>query len=290
MEKFSLEKIGEFSVTDRGLEQVLEDMGIKESEIDNFPKEGTVLNIGSGLYQKFEEELRNKRSDLKIVSLDPTLGIDPEDFAKGDWYIEKLGNSIAQYKLKDRPKLRWGKDMTVSGPEEFQRERLKKISQESSGCVVALAPQLPFKSESFDVIIDCVASMRYLNNEKDRKDNLISICDLLKPGGSAYITSLKKADLEVVGKNFQVDLLREYEGAGIEYCDAKITKPKSGFTENYPYLLRRKRRRSILWPISCITARLGRYGWDRGREPDPSFPFAALSGICPQPLKTGGMS
>lgn len=223
MEKFGLENIRELSVTDRGLEQVLEDMGIEESEIDKFPKEGMVLNIGSGLYQKFEEELKKKRGDLKIVSVDPSLGIEKQILEKGDWYIEKLGSSIAQYKDKEQPKMKWGKDMTIKNPEEFQDERLKKLKNAGSNSVAALAPQLPFRSGSFDIIIDCVASMRYLGDEKSRKDNLISICDLLKPGGSAYITSLKKTELEVVDENYQIDFLREYEGDNIEYCDVKIT-------------------------------------------------------------------
>ncbi|OGF25096.1 hypothetical protein A2303_05740 [Candidatus Falkowbacteria bacterium RIFOXYB2_FULL_47_14] len=226
MEKINLEKIGELSVTDRGLEQVLEDMGIEESEIDKFPKDGMVLNIGSGLYQKFEEELRGKRGDLKIVSIDPTLGMDFKDLASGDWYIEKLGNSIAQYKERGQPKMKWGKDMTVKNPDEFQSKRLKKIKESGSNSVAALAPQLPFGPGSFDIIIDCVASMRYLNDEKSREENLSSICDLLRPGGSAYITSLKKSELKVLSRDFQVKFLREYEGGGIEYCDVKITKEK----------------------------------------------------------------
>jgi len=224
MEKFSLEKIGELSVTDRDLEQVLEDMGIEASEIDKFPKEGVVLNIGSGLYQKFEEELKKKRDDLKIISVDPSLGVEKKDLEKGDWYIEKLGNSIAQYKRQSEPKMKWGKDMTIKNPEKFQDERYRKLKSAGSNSVAALAPQLPFKSGSFDVIIDCVASMRYLNDEMIRKENLISICDLLKPGGSAYITSLKKDELEIIDKDFLIEFLREYEGDNIEYCDVKIMK------------------------------------------------------------------
>jgi SAM-dependent methyltransferase len=224
MEKFGLEKIGELSVTDRGLDQVLEDMGIEESEIDNFPKDGTVLNIGSGLYQKFEEDLKKKRDDLKVVSVDPSLSLDKQNLEKGDWYIEKLGGSIAQYKDKDQPKMKWGKDLTIKNPEEFQEERLKKIREAGSNSVAALAPQLPFKSGSFDVIIDCVASMRYLKDEEDRKENLLSICDLLKAEGSAYITSLKKSELEAIDEDFQIEFLREYEGDNVKYCDVKITK------------------------------------------------------------------
>jgi len=203
-------------------------MGIKESEIDKFPKEGMVLNIGSGLYQKFEEELMERRDDLKVVSVDPSLGINKQDLEKRDWYIEKLGNSIAQYKEKEQPKMKWGKDMTIKNPKEFQDERLKKIKEADSNSVAVLAPQLPFKSGSFDVIIDCVASMRYLEDKEDRKENLISICDLLKPGGTAYITSLKKAELEVIDENFQIEFLREYEGNNVEYCDIKIIKKIKG--------------------------------------------------------------
>jgi SAM-dependent methyltransferase len=226
MEKLGLEKIGEFSVTDRGLEQVLEDMGIEENEIDKFPKDGMVLNIGSGLYQKFEKELKKKRGDLKIISVDPSLGIEKQDLEKGHWFIEKLGTTIAQYKEKEQPKMKWGKDLSIKNPDEFQDERLKKIKEGGSNSVGALAPRLPFKSGSFDVIIDCVASMRYLDDKEDRKENLITICNLLKPGGSAYITSLKKVELEIIDGNFQIEFLREYEGGCVKYCDIKITKSR----------------------------------------------------------------
>jgi SAM-dependent methyltransferase len=187
-------KESSFYVTDRGFEQLSNYLNLTSEEIDRIPEDGKVLEIGSGVYRNFASELSSIRPDLKVISLDPTLGIKKDDFlsvVKRDsqgkiesiYYTNKIINKDEDYFLNGKA-------------ENTQKVREERIKHEGLA-VAALAPNLPFKNESFDLIVDTFGPGLYLHDLGEIEFNkyLKSVFELLKPGGEARIFPVIKSNL-----------------------------------------------------------------------------------------------
>ena len=192
----NLESVGQFRVTSREGKGVLTSCGISAEEILDLPKNATVVEIGSGLFQEVSEAIKKLRDDIKTVSLDPTLGLQAnKDFSfsldKNSLKFnattktsEEKASQITYFLESD-----FGKNLPADQKAfavELHHQRLREASKH--GGVAALAPNLPLASESTNLVIDSFGPGTWLCETPDKtKIYLEEIYRLLKPGGSAVI-------------------------------------------------------------------------------------------------------
>lgn len=144
-----------FRMTDRGLSRCEELAHFNHKDI---PQGGKVLNIGSGLYQTLEKELKESRPDLKIVSIDPSL-------IEKDFLAENSKGEI----------------VNVDGD-----QRLKALSNKEN-TVIAIGQRLPFPDNVFDMSVDIHGPAQYSKDEEIYKKYLKEVVRVLKPGGKLHI-------------------------------------------------------------------------------------------------------
>lgn len=205
-ETLTLERIGQFNVTDRPFtvtpgsqlydyESISEIFQLDENWTDSLPRDAIILIIGGGIHRLTERELLKKRSDLRIITVDPTLGIEVKD-EDNLWklYINKGADYVIYSTSPETP--RESLSMVPDGS-TFQRNRINKVA-ELPGSVAALAPHLPFRNDSFDVVIDTFGPTRYLQSEDDLNKHLTQFCSFLKKGGIGYVNFVKPNQLELL--------------------------------------------------------------------------------------------
>jgi len=176
-----------YYVTDRSFELLRKFLHLTDSEIQKIPENGSVLEIGSGVYRNFASGMSVVRPDLKIFSVDPTLALTKDDFIsvvdrntvgkmKSIYYTNKLVDKNADYLMTG----------TVENNQKVLNERL---GEGHINAVASLAPNLPFKNETFDLIVDSFGPGFYLHSKgrQEFEKYLVSIFDLLKQGGEARI-------------------------------------------------------------------------------------------------------
>lgn len=165
--------------TDRGIREYVEILGFSSEEefLRFLPKDALALDLGSGM-GKLARELKTKRPDLTIVSLNPALA--EEKFAKKQKRYE-LGSG------------NWVRDI-------FERKSIdakKRILPSAS----AINPRLPFKDASFDVVFDSMSSVYYTHVPSVMSSEIIRV---LKPGADAAVGPLIfKKDSDELGRHLQ---------------------------------------------------------------------------------------
>ncbi|MDP3973824.1 MAG: class I SAM-dependent methyltransferase [Candidatus Daviesbacteria bacterium] len=154
------EKVGYFRSTERNLQEYQEIFSFTPGD---FKQNARILDVGSGTYQAFAKKLRNMRPDLDVVSIDPSL-------------------FIADYEIQDET----GKIRPITRGEKTER-RLKKSSQ----VIAAMAPDLPFKNDSFDYIFDNHGAFMYFPNDpKELKNYLGELLRITRPDSQINIYPL----------------------------------------------------------------------------------------------------
>ncbi len=132
--------------------------------------------MGSGLNRTFEKELLFFRSDLKITSLDPSLGIVGID-QKGmpttqGFKVEDLGPRGAIYRREDLPSVTdksWiYRDQQMIDYDKTRKKWLTIIP----GAVAGLASALPIEDGSSDLIIDFCGPIQYLKTKSEKQKYL----------------------------------------------------------------------------------------------------------------------
>jgi len=71
-----LKDIGYFRTTDRTYEETLKYSNIDNEYIQLLEQDAKVVEMGSGLHQKFANGLKLQRPDITVISIDPSLGVD----------------------------------------------------------------------------------------------------------------------------------------------------------------------------------------------------------------------
>ena len=177
-------------ITDRDAEESLKFLKISENDLKVLPQNPYILDVGSGIHQKMANHIKEVRPDSKVFSIDPSLAINPEDIGRVDKY-EGVGGVVyipAEH-LYEPPT----NEAIIKIREHFEERR--KIAVETGGVIAALAPDLPFVDNRFDLIMDLFGPGLYLertpyeippSSEKVRGyySNLIRI---LKKDGKAII-------------------------------------------------------------------------------------------------------
>lgn len=152
-------------VTDRGLADYEK---LTRFNHDILPQKAKILNIGGGLTQVFEKELKEARPDVSIITLDPSLfennyDVQTHEGVKGIW--------------RNRPD-----------------EKRADLISNKEGTVVGLGQAIPLADETIDEAIDIHAAAQYSNSEESYKQYLREVMRVLKPGGKFYIFNTYMGD------------------------------------------------------------------------------------------------
>jgi hypothetical protein len=206
-ESVILNKNDEYRVTDRTYEQSLDFSDLIDEDIKILPNAAVVVDIGSGVNQRFSQGVKELRPDIKVVSIDPTLSLKDQ----GDFRVKSY-RDVESGKLN---RVDYSRKITLSGkpikaelydPEEMLEdivsERLN-IAQGNPSTLAAFAPDLPLKSESVDLIIETHGPFMYeLGSQKEYIDQIVRV---LKVDGQARIYPLDSLDEFVVHRNINGD-------------------------------------------------------------------------------------
>lgn len=164
-----------FRVTARPFEQYCETFDITPTALKPNAK---ILDVGSGLHQEFARGMAAVRSDIRAISVDPTL--------------EKLDLA---YEIEDN----YGNVRPVSEAEH--KERMQNIFGEVIG---AIAPNLSFaNNESFDYIFDYHGPFMYFSEERLLERYVKELVRIAKAYGFIFIfplDSYKEAALSDVDR------------------------------------------------------------------------------------------
>ncbi len=186
-------EIGYFRVTDREFSRALEASKLDENDILGLPRNGVIVEIGSGLSQNFANETKKLRPDLKVISLDPTLGIHSSDFFTTHERNKEGKLEQVSYTYFGKDSYYEGKTPEYADPPEISKtigqERITQAN-ETGNVVSGLAPEIPFASNSIDMLIDLWGPGLYLERYSDGSQlqlYLENVIRVLKQGGEAII-------------------------------------------------------------------------------------------------------
>lgn len=183
-----IEKIGYFRTTDRSAENIMRFVKLEDRDLEELPANARVLEIGSGLSQQFARKIKQLRSDTTVVSIDPTVDLGNR---KGiHTYTERTaGGELKQVeyvlhgsKYQDPPEVKL----------QTHKDRVS-TAQETGSVIAALAPNLPFAPNSFNLIVDSFGPFMYLSSHSAR-EYLESIIRILTADGLATIYPINPYD------------------------------------------------------------------------------------------------
>ncbi len=193
-----------FRITHRDIGEYQRLLGFS---LDALKPSAWVLDLGSGKFQEFARGSATNRSDLTVISVDPSLGLPIKDEE-----IDKLKVSyqIMYYGLGKRP---------ISE----QEDRILRRKNVFGNVTAALATYLPFRNEVFDYIFDNHGAFTYspAYREELLKKYLQELLRVLKPSGiiSIYpgdlmeeLTGLRKLEIDrkiELVKTHRLKLIRE---------------------------------------------------------------------------------
>lgn len=212
MEKMS--NIPEFYVTNRSFEQICSTIHLTLEDIQKLPQNAVIMELGSGVIQNFARKIKEIRPDIQVISIDPSLSIgSPSDSDYESKVIKDKNNEIdtAVYINKNL----WSsfeppKQAKITDLKELQDFRLKEAAQ-TGGVVSALAPDLPIRENSLDLIIDVYGPGLYIqiNQEKEIEEYFREIYRVLKVNGEMRIYPAINMSLEL-RRNMDPESSREF--------------------------------------------------------------------------------
>lgn len=219
----TLNQIGRFNVTDRPLTETAESLSnnyesissifqLDETWIDLLPKNAKLLIVGGGINRLTERELHTKRPDIRITTVDPTLGIEFKDEEDPWKIISYMDGEYLTYSKRKKITVDDREDSLVSDASTFQQNRINSLN-ELPGSVAALAPHLPFRDDSFDIVVDAFGPTRYLERKADVNKHLAQLCNMLKKGGIGYVNFVQPSSLELLQSfdNVQIEIIKSQE-------------------------------------------------------------------------------
>lgn len=172
-------------VTDRSYEEILLSSQLSNEDIMALPTGGYVVEVGSGLMQRFAQGIKNIRPDLKVVSIDPTLALTPD---RVDVVIGK-GEDIP---LEDRQSVIYDLDpfnnVNQDQVDEYgniQRKRLEHAVE--FGGIPSFGHSLPIRKGSVSLLVDSFAAGYYSKTEESFLKYMHEVVGVLAPRGMARI-------------------------------------------------------------------------------------------------------
>ncbi len=201
-----LEKVStHVRVTDRGLSEYQQ---LAHFSVSFIPENGRVLNIGSGSQQRFEKELKEARSDVEILSVDPSL-------------------ALREYVIQEEDK-----SFKKATPER-SKLRIESLGNKK-GTVAALGQQLPIPSSSIDLALDVHGPAQYAQDWDIYKAYLEEVVRVLKPGGKFHISHVYFGDPLLGEKQSIEETIRQAEEVFEELgLKAEVFRQKVGWAKNF---------------------------------------------------------
>lgn len=219
-----IKEIGEFIVSDRPLKSTERSrfnnqlslqtiFHLEKDWLNSLPQNANLLTVGSGVSRLFEKQIKDERSDIQTVSIDPTLGLRFQENENGSpgWYIEEYDDGdYLIYKTSDQLASKEGGYTIPDDPKVYQRERVASVTK-IPGAVVALAPELPFRDNSIDIFFDTFGPSRYIQDPEKSMQYLTRLHDVLKVGGFGYINFVNQTKLEFLQSfsNLKVEIIEQ---------------------------------------------------------------------------------
>jgi len=150
--------------TGRSIKHYLENLNLSKNDLE---KCDFILDIGSGIEQRFARDCKEMGIKATVVSIDP-----------GILFPEK--NDLRYLTSKD----------------EITRRRTARNKPEKE-TVSAIAQHLPFKENSFDMVLALYSVPLYISQESDVSLSFTEILRVLKNDGQARIYPITKESKEI---------------------------------------------------------------------------------------------
>jgi hypothetical protein len=220
MEKLS--NIPEFYVTNRDFEEVLWMSGLSKNDILNLPEKSNVLEVGGGVDQNFSAGIKSLRPDIQAITIDPTLIIGSNLSNEYDIYFGRNSENRNKFSyVQYLRKLKWyelrklkpeKKSQKVVETKIFNQQRIQK-AHEAGESIVSLAPEIPLKENSLNLLIDVYGPGIYLQTGNNSKlfTYFEEIYRVLKPGGEARVFPAVDIRSEINLLPNQIDEIRDAE-------------------------------------------------------------------------------
>lgn len=153
-------------MSDRGLFEYVEILGISEKELNN--PETVILDLGAGARQLFAREAQTLHLKAWIISVDPRLALPTET------------------------------DLNLpGGPKEERRTGRQQAADDS---LAASAEALPFKDGVIEKIYALFSIPYYLDKPEQIQRALGEMLRILKPGGIIKMFPIMDDQIEIVSK------------------------------------------------------------------------------------------
>jgi len=175
---------GEFVVSADSYKGTLDYLELPQGEIDRLPQGAHVVEAGSGLRQGFARELHDRRPDLNVEIIDPTLSI---PVAAEDVQLSQDGDKV--YYHAGRSNLTEGEQLYFRN---FQQRRLDNLPQ---GIVLntSVLPEIKISPGLVDLWLDSKGPCLYLSEREELKAYWSNLGKVLKPEGVARLYPLQGA-------------------------------------------------------------------------------------------------
>jgi len=175
-----------FVVSHTPYETILSECAIRQEDLLALPRNAVVLEVGSGEYQEFaggaKDALKKAdREDIRIISIDPSLGISPDS---DDWFLSETGSLLDYH--QNYGSFREEDYVDFSHRQLARRENAKK----TRGVVAAKAPRIPIASGTVDLVVDNKGAGLY-SSVDEFLSYIREIRRILKPEGKASISTLR---------------------------------------------------------------------------------------------------
>jgi ubiquinone/menaquinone biosynthesis C-methylase UbiE len=176
------EKVNFFRITDRSYDTIIRNLRLSDKDIINLPEESVIVEVGSGTNQSFARAVKELKPKSLVVSIDPTLAINKEDYV----------TTVTEWKGNIPTAIYYDNLSENNSSEQNYSERIKSIrlseANKTGNVMAALAPDLPIKENSVNLLIDSWAAGYYLDKESNEFINYLKdISRVLKPGGFARL-------------------------------------------------------------------------------------------------------
>ena len=205
-----MSNIHEFYVTNRELPELQRLIFLSKQEIENLPSGANVLDVGSGLTQKFARGLKEINPNINIYSVDATLAIGISHSPEYQTSVVKKNDKWDRviYRMPDvEHSTTIPKYAIPTDPMEVRDFRVEEAAK-TEGAVASLAPELPFKSNSFDLLVDIYGPGMYLqlNDPEEIIRYMKEIYRVLKPAGTARIFPAMNLNFELSNRSYNIEL------------------------------------------------------------------------------------
>ena len=165
------EQIDSLTVTHRSYEAILDICQLTKDDIEQLPRNATVVDVGSGEFQEFSQGIKKQRPDVFVVSIDPSMALEGKD---KNVIISESGSGKTYYRNPSQ-----NKGLHKEHP-LYTRIQLSRVRNAKHGTVATIVPPIPLKPQSVDLLVDSYGPSLYLEEEAAIVEYIKEISRVLK--------------------------------------------------------------------------------------------------------------